>query len=1355
MTKYILCIRRHVLRLFGSCCLLSKSLLSPNQTFALSFLSPCLLHSYGNKVDKGEVGNRLGLTTILILLISLFLCTDSFAGSFRSLGIKEGLSSRQVFQINKDSAGFIWAYTHMGIDRYDGNEIKHYKLNETIDSKDHIQSSTIMTCDKYGNLWVALKNGKIYAYDKQTDSFKLRINLSDYLPSPVLYHILFDVDNQLWLCTLKGIYSWEEGAGLSLAALKDQSTYCIIQVENGLYFAGTGKGLYQLTKEKANQTFLEKSINLPMEMRIESLHAFQTKLYIGTFSDGVFVMDRTSEQMHTLDESILHVPIRRFVEAKDNTLLIGADGAGVLHIDAATGKLLNHYMTDVDDERSLSGNTVSDICVDAHGGVWISTSTNGISYLDPEMPDIRRIKHERNNNNSLKSDHINVMLQDSEGDCWYGTNNGISLYQAGQRKWTHYLDGTGLSSKVVLALAEDSRGNIWAGGYGIGVYRIHKKTGSVQKIAKRSARSDKGIATDYVYSIYAEGSHVWFGGIEGEFTRYDMQTDVYTYYPFDCIGNLKPGRDGSLLIAGCDGLAVFDKVTGETRWHRQFGDVTLHYPIRCLMQSSSGDIWLATDGEGLVRFNPDSKESRVYTTVNGLTSNSINSLVEDNNGRIWFNTEKELYCLDLSKDLIINANDFLDISWGYYNPNAALRLDNGYLAFGTAEGVISFSPSLDFGQHAPIELIWTDFKLLYESVKAGLKGSLLKTNINDTKKLGLKYNQNSFSISFSAINFTSPHRIRYSYILENYNEQWEHSNSVGSVNYMNLSPGTYVFRLRALDKYTGQQIGERNLEIVIHRPYWISWWALLVYFVLLSVFVYVFVQYRRHKANEDRVKEKIRSFISIAHDIRTPVTLIKAPLSELEAQKGLPEESRKTVAVAAKNVEKLLGMITQLLDLQKTELHAEECLKVSQYDIKAYLEEKVAEFHLAAMQKGVEMQLEVEQDMPKVWIDREKMDHIIDNLLSNALKYTEKGVIRIVVKTVRKKWTIEVRDTGIGIPQEEQGNIFHEYYRAQNAMNFEETGSGIGLMITRRIVRQHHGSIAFSSVEDKGTTFTVTFPQKIKSGVVVDPKEDNPDAPPVTVLSQGNAEDAGKNVLLLAEDDADMREYLTNSLSAEYRVIGVPDGGKALEMAKEINPDIIISDIVMPVLEGDELCRILKSSVDTSHIPVILLTALSERENIIFGLEAGANDYIIKPFDLSVLKVRIRNILQNRQHLRDTVLAMDIKPEETDYTSQLDKEFLDKVMEVVHEELSDSEFSINDFCRMLGMSRTSVYNKIKTLTGQGPNDFIRIVRLNKAKELLVSRKYSIGEVANMVGFSDPKYFSTCFKKQFGMSPSKI
>ena len=359
------------------------------------------------------------------------------------------------------------------------------------------------------------------------------------------------------------------------------------------------------------------------------------------------------------------------------------------------------------------------------------------------------------------------------------------------------------------------------------------------------------------------------------------------------------------------------------------------------------------------------------------------------------------------------------------------------------------------------------------------------------------------------------------------------------------------------------------------------------------------------------------------------------------------------------------------------------------------------------------------------------------------------------MRQTKNKWIVEVRDTGVGIPVEEQKNIFNEYYRARNVVDSQEQGIGIGLMITSRIIKQHHGKIEFSSIENKGTTFTVTFPKKLRSGMVVVAKEDLPEVTSPDVSSQEEDDQTDKNILLLAEDDKDMREYLTDSLSSEYKVISVPDGGKALDMAREINPDIIISDIIMPVIQGDELCRILKSSVETSHIPVILLTALCERENIILGLESGANDYIIKPFDLSVLKVRLRNILQNRQHLRDTVLSSDIPVNEIDYSSQLDKEFLDSAMAAIDENMTNPEFSINDFCRALGMSRTSVYNKIKTLTGQGPNDFIRIVRLNKSKELLLSQKYSVGEVACMVGFSDPKYFSTCFKKQFGTSPSKF
>lgn len=1293
-------------------------------------------------------------TFILLLFISLY--TSLFAGSFRHLNVREGLSSRLVYQICKDSTGFIWAYTHMGVDRYDGNEIRHYKLNETIDSKDHILSFTVMEIDKEGNLWIALRNGRIYRYDKLKDCFELQVDLSQSISFPVLNGIEFEENGGLWLSTSTGVYYWNRtDKVLSPAGLIGEWTNCIIKSAENTFFVGTNTEVYKMEKSRTTCQLSKEKVDIPVEARIEALFLYGTKLYVGTFSNSAFVIDLVTKQVKSLNSFIPGIPVRVFAHDGDHSILIGADGAGVFRIDAANETLTEHYITDEDDERSLTGNTVSDICVDEYGGIWVSTCTNGISYLDPNVPDVRWIKHERNNPSSLASDHVNVMLQDSEGDYWYGTNDGISVYRVKSKQWMHFLNGKGFAySSVVLALCEDNEGNVWAGGYGIGLYRIQKKSGEVRKMPRQNKQADSGISTDYIYAIYSEGDYIWFGGIEGHFTRYNRRTDVYTYYPIDCVGDIKYGDKNTLLIAGCDGLGFFDKSTGEIKWQQKFGDITLHYPVRCLLRSSSGDIWLLTDGEGLIRFNPENDRSRIYTTADGLVSNSINSVAEDSNGHIWFSTEKELYCLDLVEDMVINGNDLLNIGWGYYNSNASLKTKDGHLAFGTAEGALFFTPSFDFSKSAPVELIFTDFKLPYESVKAGAAGSPLTAGINDTKSLKLKYNQNSFSISFSAINFVSPHKIRYEYRLKGHERQWHHRDVAQSVGYMDLPPGKYTFELRAFDKYTQQQVGERSVEISIDHPLWASWWAIAIYLILLVILGYFFFQFRRQRVRENKIRERIHSFIGIAHDIRTPVTLIKAPLSELEERGDLPEESKKKLAIAVKNAEKLFSMITQLLELQKVEAHPEH-LEVALYNVKAYMEDKLSAFRMAAVQKEIELYLEVEPEMSEVWLDKSKMDHIMDNLLSNALKYTEKGSIGIVVRQTKNKWIVEVRDTGVGIPAEEQKNIFNEYYRAKNVVDSQEQGIGIGLMITSRIIKQHHGKIEFSSIENKGTTFTVTFPKKLRSGMVVVAKEDLPEVTSPDVSSQEEDDQTDKNILLLAEDDKDMREYLTDSLSSEYKVISVPDGGKALDMAREINPDIIISDIIMPVIQGDELCRILKSSVETSHIPVILLTALCERENIILGLESGANDYIIKPFDLSVLKVRLRNILQNRQHLRDTVLSSDIPVNEIDYSSQLDKEFLDSAMAAIDENMTNPEFSINDFCRALGMSRTSVYNKIKTLTGQGPNDFIRIVRLNKSKELLLSQKYSVGEVACMVGFSDPKYFSTCFKKQFGTSPSKF
>ena len=532
-------------------------------------------------------------------------------------------------------------------------------------------------------------------------------------------------------------------------------------------------------------------------------------------------------------------------------------------------------------------------------------------------------------------------------------------------------------------------------------------------------------------------------------------------------------------------------------------------------------------------------------------------------------------------------------------------------------------------------------------------------------------------------------------------------------------------------------------------------YSLLLFFLIGCVVLLVL--YLRYRRAEDNFEWKMHAIVDWVHDIRTPASLLKVSLGELEAKGNLSEESKHNLDVALRTADKLLSLTAQLLDWQKSEFYVSP-LKITSCDLASYLEEKRNDFQASASRKGLALQVEVPANVPKVWIDRDKMDHIIDNLLGNALKYTNEGTIGLRGKAEDGKWILQISDTGIGIPAEEQSHIFKKYYRAHNVSELGDVpGNGIGLLLTRRLVEQHQGTITFSSTEGEGTTFVAVFPLKPKGVIVEDKTASNPPDEESDALGHPTvlSDDTDKNVLLLAEDDVDMGDYLENALSAEYKVVSVSDGEKALEKARKINPDIIISDIVMPILKGDELCRLLKSSVETSHIPVILLTALSEREDIVYGLEAGATDYIIKPFDLSVLKARLRNVLQHRQRFRLEVLSMGEKAEEIDYSNQLDKEFLEKVMGIINQEMSNMDFSVNDFCRMVGMSRTSIYNKLKSLTGQGPQDLIRIMRLNKAKELLESRRHTIGEVSALVGFSDPKYFSTCFKKQFGVSPSKI
>jgi len=1214
-----------------------------------------------------------------------------------------------------------------------------------------------MVCDRSGNLWISMKNGSIYLYDRSTDTFVSEIVLSDYITEAfTLNDMLFDHEDRLWLGLSLGLYIFDrsENKLFPVTQFDLDKVRRIIQANDSTFFVSSNGALFRLNVDKVNNSFfMPERIALPADSQVESLHVNRENLYVGTFSHSAFSVNLDNNKITSFEHLIPNVPIRSIESTPDDIILFAADGSGLYSIDGDSGHLIMRYVSLKDDKTGLSGNTVSDIVVDERNCVWVSTSTNGVSIMDPQFPETFWTRHEQTNKNSLVSNHVNVLMEDSEGDIWYGTNNGVSLYEVKKDKWTHFLndknDEKNIPS-VVLALSEDKQHNIWVGGFGMATFRINKRNGQIQKMNTKSLPDKSGLPNDYIFSIYAEDDNVIFGGMGDEVVVYNIPTNSYSYLPAYNATDIK-GNEDYLFLATREGLGIINKTEKDTVWHKMFNNEPLRYPIRCFIQASNGVIWMATNGQGLIGFNPETGVSDFFTTKNGIASDIINSLSEDNWGNIWFTTEERLYRLDLQTKTVADMNEYIDVNWGHFNRNSAITRKNGNLIFGTANGAIEFSPDFEIGSPNIVSLLFTDFKLLYQSIEAGSKDSPLKKAINETSSVELDYTQNSFSISFSAINFIACSQVEYEYMLEGFEGGWHLADFLRTANYMNIEPGDYVFKLRAINKYTRELIGEKSVKIIIGKPFWASNAALVIYFVILFLLLLFVVQYMRNKIEKHNSKEKIRFFINVAHDIRIPVTLIKAPLGELEMEEKLSERGKKSLSIAIRNAEKLFAMVTQLLDLQKVDVKAEK-LAIVRQDVNSYMLQKVNVFRAITKQKGIELSLETDPDFPEVWFDPEKMDKIIDNLLSNAIKYTEDGYVKIVLKYTINEWSVEIKDTGIGIPLNEQRHLFKQFYRASNTINSEETGSGIGLLLAKKLVELHKGSITFSSNEQKGSSFILSFPLTISSG---NQKEKKQDVISAVETKEKSLISSGKEIVLLAEDDKDIREYLIESLSGRYQVIGVADGKDALEQAKEINPDIIISDILMPVLRGDEMCRQLKSSVETSHIPIILLSGLHERENILQGLEAGADDYILKPFDVSVLKARMRNILQNREKLRQMVLSGGSAVEEINYANELDKEFMDKALKVIEDEMDNPDFMINEFCKALGMSRTSVYKKIKTLTDQGPNEFIRIIRLNRAKELIKSKRYSISEVSLMVGFSDPRYFSTSFKKQFGINPSKV
>lgn len=1317
-------------------------------------------------------------TTLIItcLLLSFFLPLQ--AQIFEYIDMDNGLSSRRVLSIQQDKQNYIWILTHKGLDRYNGKQFKHYQLHRCNNPLSFYPNLNFLYTDKDSTIWEVGKDGFVFRYDEQRDSFQLAFDLRATFPAlkkAPISSVYMDSEANIWFCTNQSqyIYNYHQSKNYQLSPVISDKIICITQAEKNKYYLASEHLLYEV-QLKGEQLTEIKKIQLPNVHLIDHIyyHSPTKQLIINTLLDKLFIYNIEEKQLESMGNSMKDIGVNKIIPSKKekDVLLIATDGDGVYKLDLKQ-LTLNHFLKeDTRKPNKMNGSIIKDIYMDSANRIWNVIYPTGITIYTEKYPAYEWFMHSANYTNSLANNCINGVMEDSEGDFWYATSNGICYFDVSENKWinfspSHSPNGERSENHIFTSLCESSPGIILAGGYMSGIYKIDKRTKEVTFFQQQNIRQGEG-PDKYIRSIYRDNERlIWIGGFY-RLKSYSLTTkEVCEYnigYPITCITQKD---EHSLWIGTINGVFVFDKLK------KQAIPLDTEFDIQCInmiYNDPSGNYtYFGTYGDGLFIFEKKTgKVTRYYDENCGLISNNIYSIVPDRNGNLYLGTENGLSFFDIKANKFINWTKEQGLLAASFNPNAAIHSRDGYMIFGSNEGVIVLPDSIQLPETFSSHMIFSDLSIMYRTVHPGEKNSPLTQALDKTSCIELDYDQNTFSMNVSSINFDNPSNIMYSWKLEGFYDRWSPPSSDNLIRYTNLSPGNYTLRVRAILMDNHQILEEREIQILIGRPIWMTFWAFLLYALIIIGISYAIIRYQMIRRDKQISQAKINFFMQTAHDIRTPLTLIKAPLGEILKNEQLTEQGTTNLNLAIQSTDNLSELANNLMDFQKEELYSSK-ISVVRYELNQYIQNYMQQFKAYAEQKGIDFQYKSSFTSLEVWIDQNKIDSILQNLLSNALKYTPKGgSVTIETDHNKNRWILTIKDTGIGIPKEDQKKLFKFLFRGKNATNQLITGSGVGMLLTYRLIKNHEGKISFSSTENVGTTFQLSFPiqsehyQYRNEGVDQNLRtvllQDGIVAPmPEAEQTQITAHPDSPRIMIV-EDNASLRLFLMKSLSDIYQVDGAENGQEAIDKIKVQQPDLIISDVMMSVMDGETMCRTLKSDIETSHIPIILLTALGDKKDILRGLETKADMYITKPFDLIVLRANISNILENREIIRKKLqqasVNIESKTEDIPMPTNLDNEFMQKVTVLVKENLG-KDLTVDTLCAGMNMRRTSFYNKIKALTGMAPNDFIRNIRMQEAAALLKSQRYTVAEVADMMGFADPKYFTDTFKKFYGVPPS--
>ncbi len=1309
---------------------------------------------------------------LLQLLVGPTLCR---AQVYKYLGTDNGLSNRRIYRIQKDGRGYMWFLTQEGMDRYDGRSIRHYTVfdgNTPVDSQVNLNW---LCTDSRNTLWVIGKEGRVFHYDTSQDCFQMIYKLSgqqEDTAAIILSHAYMDRKDRIWLCYGNSIVRYDIRTGTTdrLHSPFQSDITAVGQTDSTFFFMGTADGLFTVREKEGSLEKVPDARTDSIKAAVSELyfHSGSGKLFIGTFKDGILVYDTSTASGVFADCMLKDIVVNRIIPLDEHELLVATGGKGVYKINVNTISVIPYITADYSRYNGMNGNNINDIYVDDGQRIWLANYPAGITVRNNRYRSYEWIRHSLGNSRSLVNDQVYDVIGDSEGDLWFATGNGISLQHTRTGEWRSFLsasdDRQGDGNHIFLTLCEVAPGIIWAGGYAPGIYRIDKKKGTGHYLPPSSSA---GVRPDqYINDIKKDSEgFIWLGGCYN-LKRIDPRNGEERVYPIPGAVTTMLEKDaGQMWIGTTMGLYQLDKRQGSCR-HIAFPTEAVH--VCALYQSPDSTLYVGTSGAGLLVYDgANNRFVHQYQTENcALISNNIHIIIPRPDGNMLIGTENGIVSFMCGNRTFNNWTAEQGLMSVCFNPGAA-TLHKGNFVFGSNDGAIMFAADMRIPDPHYSRMFFRDFMVSYRLVHPREEDSPLENDIDETGKLKLDYSQNTFSLEAVSINYDYPSNILYSWKLEGFYNEWSRPVQDGRIQFTSLSPGRYTLRIRTVSNEEKYKIyEERSIGVVVARPPWAGTWAITGYAVLLilgGVTASRMLLLRRQKKISD---EKTRFFINTAHDIRTPLTLIKAPMEELEEKGLVKQEGVDNVRVALKSVDSLLHLVTDLINFERTDVYNSR-LYIAEYELGEYLETTCETFRTYASLRNITLSLEKGFSHQTVWFDREKMDSVMKNILSNALKYTlQGGCVRIRTSANNHAWSVEVNDTGIGIPSEEQRLLFRRFFRGSNAVNMKVGGSGIGLMMVYKLVRLHGGKISINSKEGEGTCVRITFPmgkEHFRKARFVPPisEESGKDRPMMQSVDisreirDGMSKEETQRILVV-EDNDELRAYLEKLLGTEFHVQSCSNGRDALIVTREYNPDLILSDVMMPEMDGNEFCLSVKSDIETSHIPVILLTALSDEKNMLEGLGYGADAYISKPFSVNLLRATIRNILSNRMLLRRAYTSLDTDREvlPPGCSNTLNWKFIASVKECVMENIANPEFNVDTLCSMQHMSRSSFFNKLKTLTGCAPAEYIRSIRLQYAAQLLKQKDCPITEVADATGFNDVKYFREVFRKYHGISPSE-